>query len=68
MCWNSVIDNQERLAEDLNLAMAAYKIGDYAHGDEIMNDSKELWDEALKGCGDIAKNMSDISKKMEELQ
>ena len=44
--------------------MAAYKIGDKAHGDQIMNDSKELWDKALKGCGDITNKMSDISKKM----
>ena len=44
--------------------MAAYKIGDKTHGDEIMNDSKKLWDKALAECGDITKNMSDISKKL----
>ena len=32
-----------------------------------MSDSKQLWDIALAGCGDITKKMSEISKQIQDL-
>ena len=65
-CWND--DVSEHLAIALQQAMAAYKYGNIAHGDEIMSDSKNLWDIGLVGCGDITVKMSEISKKFQDLQ
>ena len=47
--------------------MDFYKAGDSEYGDEMMEDSKKRWNYALKWCGDIATNSSQILSRFEEL-
>ena len=51
-CWNG--DVVEYLEIDLYFTMTDYKNGYITNGDKYMSDSKELWDTALAGCGDIS--------------
>ena len=55
------------LKDGLLNAMDYYKAGDSEYGDLMMKDSKQRWNYALHGCGDIATNSSQILERLEEL-
>ena len=56
------------LKDGLLNAMDYYKAGDAYNGDIMMSDSKQRWNYALQGCGDIATNSSQILERLKELR
>ena len=59
--------DDEQLTNDLYDAMEAYIAGDSKTGDQKMKESKQLWDTAMSGCGDIAEKMGKISQKFDKI-
>ena len=64
-CWNSNLDAQ--LSPELDKAMEAYKASDIATGNKIMLDTKNMWEAAIAGCGEIADYMAEMSKRFKDL-